>query len=91
MPGTLLLVHDKQTDLNQARAIDAAVNAVADDQRFDAICRLLLKNDGNPKALSSLADQADQRPSPWIREMLAGLQEPCADAPPMTHQGAYRA
>jgi ATP-dependent helicase/nuclease subunit A len=88
--GNLLAGSDKQTDLNQARAIDDAVNAVADDQRFDAICRLLLKNDGNPKALSSLATKQINDPHPEIREMLVDLQEPCADALAKTKALAVR-
>ena len=88
--GDILAGSPSSTDRGLADAISQAINGAGNEEKFAAMCRLLLKKDGNPKASSSLATKAVNDVHPQIREMLSDLQEHCADALAKTRALAVR-
>jgi ATP-dependent helicase/nuclease subunit A len=88
--GDILAQSSSSTDRGLANAISEAVNGISDEDRFTAMCRLLLKLDGTARNPDRLVTKKVNDPHPHIREMLVDLQEPCADALAKTKALAVR-
>lgn len=88
--GDILAGSSSSTDQGLADAISQAINGAGNEDKFIAMCSLLLTKDGVPKVSDRLVTKKVNDPHPQIREMLADLQEPCADALAKTKALAVR-